>query len=242
MYINNERNDFMFADVGNVPAVMQTGGRDDGMGQGGWWLFAIVIIFLSLVFFRRDGERNSPISEIAALGALNNNRLPEAAQTAAFTEINGRLDAIQSSVVHNNDLAELRALYTQACATDSNVTQQAFNVSNLINTTRTDTLLNLKDAALQLANCCCDIRTGQDQIRLEAVQNTNSIIANDTANSQRIIDKLTENEIARLRDELADARLSNSQCMQNAYLVNTLRPYPAPAFTSFNPAVPYAIA
>lgn len=231
----------MFADVGSVPAVLQTTGRDDdGTGQGAWWLFAIVIIFLALVFFRRDGDRNNPIAEIAALNAMNG-REPSAVNTAAFTEINGRLDAIQSSVVHNNDLAELRALYTQACATDMNVTQQAFNVSNLVNQTRTDTLLNLKDAALQLANCCCDTNRNIDNVRFESAQNTCNIIANSTANTQRIIDKMTESEIARLRDELADARLANSQCQQNAYLTNALRPYPVPSFSAFNPAVPYAV-
>lgn len=234
----------MFADVGGIPTVITKGGDEDRGHSNFMWVFALVIIFLALVFlWGRNRDGSTGIAEIAALSAVNNNPNNNLAP-AAFTELNSRLDAIQREVGHNNDLAELRALYTQACSTDMNVTQQAFNVSNLVNQTRTDTLLNLKDAALQLANCCCDINRNVDNSRFEAAQNTCNIINNDNNNTQKILDRLCSDETARLRDTIAAERQARtmetfaaSQANQNMYLVNTLRPYPMPSYTTINPAV-----
>ena len=36
--------------------------------------------------------------------------------------------------------------------------------------------------------------------------------------------------IQQLRDKVSELQLGQSQCAQNAYLVNTLRPYPVPAY------------
>jgi hypothetical protein len=49
----------MFADVGNVPAVITKGEGDHAggwLGQSGLWIFALVIIFFALVFWKRDGN------------------------------------------------------------------------------------------------------------------------------------------------------------------------------------------
>jgi len=45
----------MFADIGGVPAVITKGG-DDGHGwqMQGFWIFALVIVFLIIAFLKRD--------------------------------------------------------------------------------------------------------------------------------------------------------------------------------------------
>lgn len=100
---------------------------------------------------------------------------------------------------------------------------------------RFDDALGFCQTQKQLSDCCCTIERGQDQIRFEAAQNTCAIMANDTANAQKIIDKMTCNEIQELRDKLQNQKFENSQLMQNTFLVNQLRPCPVPAYPSCNP-------
>ena len=39
-----------------------------------------------------------------------------------------------------------------------------------------------------------------------------------------------------LRDKVAELQLAQSQCAQNAYLTNTIRPYPVPAYPACRPS------
>lgn len=75
-----------------------------------------------------------------------------------------------------------------------------------------------------LQQCCCDITT------------------NNTYNTQRILDKLCNMEanakdaqIADLREKLAVSNLQVSQQVQNATLINALRPFPQPAYITCSP-------
>ena len=68
-----------------------------------------------------------------------------------------------------------------------------------------------------MANCCCDLR------------------AEGIANTQKILDKLCENEINQLRTDLQSAQLQISQLSQTANITNTLRPYPTPAYLTCSP-------
>jgi hypothetical protein len=196
----------MFGDVGGVPAVFQSG-HEGGFGGGGSWVFALVIIFFALVFFR------------GGLGREGHDGGAPAA--AAFTEINGRFNSIEAQIAHTNELAELRATHV-----------------DVLNN-RTDTLLGFKDAQLQLAECCCATQKGIESLKYEGAKNTCDIITANTANTQRVIDKMTQSEIAALRDRIAEKDLALSQCAQNAYLVNQLKPpCPVPAYITCNPAWP----
>lgn len=87
----------------------------------------------------------------------------------------------------------------------------------------------------QLSNCCCDINRHIDAVRYENAQNTCSIINNATANTQRILDKLCENEINNLRTDLQSAQLQISQLSQTSNIVNSLRPTPIPAYITCSP-------
>ncbi len=93
-----------------------------------------------------------------------------------------------------------------------------------------DVILNGRDLQAQLAQCCCDIKT----------ENAN--------NTQKILDKMCENEINTLRDrlnerdrELQSAQFQISQVSQTNNLVNQLKPAPIPAYTVSSPyqSIPY---
>lgn len=86
-----------------------------------------------------------------------------------------------------------------------------------IDSVRYDQLLSAKDAQMQLSDCCCKLE------------------AQGLANTQKILDKLCENEINQLRTDLQSAQLQISQLSQTSNIVNTLRPTPIPAYLTCSP-------
>lgn len=92
----------------------------------------------------------------------------------------------------------------------------------------------------------CNVNSNIEKAILAWQQNTASIIASSTANTQRILDKLCMDETARLRDELLEARNSQSNSLQTQYLISQLRPYPVPSrevsspYTSINTPTTWA--
>ena len=82
---------------------------------------------------------------------------------------------------------------------------------------RYDNALQTQTLSSQMANCCCDLR------------------AEGIANTQKILDKLCENEINQLRTDLQSAQLQISQLSQTANITNALRPYPQPAYITCSP-------
>lgn len=90
--------------------------------------------------------------------------------------------------------------------------------------------------------CCCETNRNIDAVRYENAQNTCAITTNATHNTQKILDKLCQMEsnakdaqIADLREKLAVSNLQVSQQVQNATLINALRPFPQPAYITTSP-------
>lgn len=87
----------------------------------------------------------------------------------------------------------------------------------------------------QIADCCCNTQLGLANLAAQGDKNTCAITTavHDEAEKTRAL--IQQNEIQALRDKVADLQMAQSQCAQNAYLINTLRPYPAPAYAVANP-------
>lgn len=128
-------------------------------------------------------------------------------------------------------------------------------------------LMGQKDLGMQLmqsmnANamaqqeCCCKTQAGIADVKYTVAdstnqlisagnQNTNTIVTNLNTGIQSIKDLMTANQIQDLRDKVTEGNIFRSNCEQNAYLVNALRPYPQPAYmvqspyTSANPCGAY---
>ena len=81
----------------------------------------------------------------------------------------------------------------------------------------------------------CNVNSNIEKAILAGQQNTASIITASSQNVQKILDKLCEQETARLRSELEQARNSISNNVQTQYLISQLRPYPTPAYTVSSP-------
>lgn len=88
----------------------------------------------------------------------------------------------------------------------------------------------------QTQQCCCETQRAIDSVNFNAAQNTCAITNAIHAEGEETRKLIQQNEIQSLRDKVADLQLAQSQCAQNAYLVNTLRPYPVQAvpFCGFN--------
>ena len=76
----------------------------------------------------------------------------------------------------------------------------------------------------QLAECCCNT-----QLAIK------DVMAGIHAEGEATRAMFRENEIQSLRDKVTDLQLRSSQCDQNAYLVNALRPCPVPAYITCSP-------
>ena len=87
----------------------------------------------------------------------------------------------------------------------------------------------------QLASCCCDIRGAIADVKYANERQTCDLITNQNANTQRIIDYLTNEKIEGLRAEntALKGRISNDE--QSAYLLSKLSPCPSPAYIVPNP-------
>lgn len=143
-------------------------------------------------------------------------------------EIMGEINSLREQIADNHN----------ADITNAGIggVAQAVNAANVGN------LLGQKDMAAQIASCCCDIKsnilnqTNQIQSRVDQLANgvtqgfasigyalsqqTNELKTNETANTQRILDRMCQAETQALRDRLAQA----SQNEQTAYLISQLKP------------------
>lgn len=108
-------------------------------------------------------------------------------------------------------------LGTQVLENRFNCSQNACETQKEILQNRYDNALQTQTLSAQMAECCCNLR------------------AEGLANTQKILDKMCENEINQLRTDLQSAQLQISQLSQTANITNTLRPFPVPAYITYSP-------
>lgn len=94
---------------------------------------------------------------------------------------------------------------------------------------------NINESRFASQQCCCETNRNIDSVKFENAQNTCEITSAIHSEGEATRALITQNEMQKLRDELADAKLANSQCAQNAYLVNQLQPVAKPAYITCSP-------
>lgn len=224
---NNSTNGYSLADIAAAT------GNDTFGGNGNSWF---LILFIILLFggygngwgnglFGGQGSTGSGITDGYIL-------------TSDFANIERKIDGV------NNGLCDgFYAMNTSLLNGFSGVN------SNLSNQTAS---LTAQMTALgnQMGTCCCDLgnkvtsgfsdlnyRLAEQscQTRQAIADSTRTITANQDANTRAILDFMTQDKIATLQAENQSLKFAASQCEQNAYLVNQLRPSPAPAYVVPNP-------
>ena len=141
-----------------------------------------------------------------------------AGTTAAIT---GAQNALAQQM-YGNQLSDLERSFAAQTATTQGLTA-----------IQTGQLQNANALQAQLAQCCCDNRaatadlkytvaTENCQDRYEAANNTRDIIANQTANTQAILDKLCALELDGVKSQLAQAQRENV-ALQNQVNMATMQ-------------------
>lgn len=197
-------------------AVMNSrnGYGNDGFGCDGGWFWIIIILF---AFWGNNGwGNNNGYNDIEnrflERDIFNTNQ--NVSNTASTTQN----EILASSCQTQRDVLENR--YTNQLGVQSIISSQkdcCCETNRNIDSVRYDNLLTAKDAQMQLSECCCRLEAG------------------NLANTQKILDKLCENEIQQLRTDLQSAQLQISQLSQTANITNTLRPFPTPAYITCSP-------
>lgn len=86
-----------------------------------------------------------------------------------------------------------------------------------------------------ISNCCCDTQRAIDGINYNMARNTCDLQRSIDCVGDRIINFMTQQELATLRDQVQTYRFRESQSAQNAYLVDQLRPVARPAYITCSP-------
>ena len=94
----------------------------------------------------------------------------------------------------------------------------------------------VREGQFMAKDCCYETNRNIDGVRYDAQKNTCDIITAVHEEGEKTRSLIKENEIQVLRDKVAELQLAQSQCAQNAYLTNTIRPYPVPAYPACRPS------
>ena len=209
------------ADLAAVVGNKNDGGFGFG-GDNGWW---IILLFLCL--FGNGGWGNG-------FGGGNNGGAGGLYPWMNQAEITN--DGFRDQMINNNITGirdSLSGIQTQLCDGFSSIQmsgmQNAFGLQNAINA-------GVNGIQSQLAQCCCDNRLASADLKYTIAtencadrqalsESTMSIIASQTASTQKILDQLCQDKIdakndtiAQLRQELLYARGQASQDVQTAVL------------------------
>lgn len=86
-----------------------------------------------------------------------------------------------------------------------------------------------------ISDCCCQTQRAIDNVNFNMQRNTCDLQRSIDCVGDRIINHLTQQELAALRDQVLTYRFRESQSAQNAYLVDQLRPTARPAYITCSP-------
>lgn len=166
---------------------------------------------------------NNPIWAMAFMsymnggfGGWNRNGMPG-------NMLGAELEAAKSDIIRN----------TQAVNDAQTLSQQVRGISNGLSSLGYALNNSIKDTGAGIAKAVGDVGTGMamgfcntnhniDNLKYENAKNTEYIVNNAHADTQRILDKLCNTEVNNLRQQLADAKLNLSQVAQSTYIVDKL--------------------
>ncbi len=229
--------DYSFSDI----AAASGNRQNDGMfgGNGAWW---IIILFL-FVFCGWGGNWGGG-NRTGGQGTVMDGYV----LTSDFANIERKIDGVNSGLCDG--------FYAQAQLINGTQMQMAngFAQAELSRSNQQAALMQmLYTMSAQQADCCCKTQTAIQGVNYnlatQACETRNTIqtgirdvIENQNANARAVLDALTaqrieakDEKIAAQNQQIFGLQLAASQAAQNSYLVQTLRPCPAPAYVVANP-------
>lgn len=241
--------------LADIAAATGNGRNNDGMfgGDGSWW---IIVLFIFAFFgWGNNGWGNGGNGSVGS--AYTDSAIQRGFDNQAVIS---KLDGINSGLC-DGFYSMNNGMLTGFNGINTNIMQTGFGIQQAINADTVANMQNTNALQAQLAQCCCDNREGQAQIRYDmatnacAIQNsmnnnTRDILDNQNSNTRAILDYLCQKETADLRAENQALKLAASQSNQNAVLqaamdANTAEilrrtaPLPVPAYQVPNPNTYY---
>lgn len=243
--------------LADIAAATGNGRNNDGMfgGDGSWW---IIVLFIFAFFgwgnngWGNNGNGGGYVATAATQADIQRGFDNSAVISKLDGISNGLCDGFYS--MNNGMLTGFNGINT-------NIMQTGFGIQQAINADTVANMQNTNALQSQLAQCCCDNRAGQAQIRYDmatnacALQNTmnnntRDLLENQNSNTRAILDYLCQKETADLRAENQALKLAASQSNQNAVLqaamdANTAEilrrtaPLPVPSYQVPNPNTYY---
>lgn len=199
--------------VADIAAV--TRNNDDFMDGNGMWFWIVILLF----FCGNGWNRNNGLETDIDTRFLERD-IFSTNQNVSNTACQTQRDVLENRYALGSQIQENRFNCSQnACATQKEILQSRYDNALQTNTLQSQMSNNALQSQMQLAQCCCDLK------------------AEGLANTQKILDKMCENEINQLRTDLQSAQLQISQLSQTANITNTLRPFPVPSYTVTSPYV-----
>ena len=180
--------DFSPADLAAVT------GNENGWGGANSWVLILLVAMIfgwgggGFGFGRGNGPVEQPVTESSLCNAMNFNNLENAV---------GRLS--------DNENLHMMQL-SQGLST--------VGYENLRNFSATQDAVKDGDYALsrQLADCCCTTQRGIDGVNYTAAMNTAAINANTTAQTQKVLDAISQNKIDSLQAQVSELKTQQMFC------------------------------
>ena len=216
-------------DVGGTP-VIQTGYGNgcDGFGGGNWvWAFLLFALLGGGGFWGRRDHDHTGAGVAAIDSAIYGSQ--------QFNQLDNGIRALGNGICSstydlNNSIKD--GFYSTTRAVDGVNT----NLGNALCTTTYELANRINGVGTQLQQCCCDLKQGQMETNFLNERNTNAVIQNATANTQRILDYLSSKELADKNQQIFDM----SQRAQTAEIIAAMKPVaPIPAYLQPNPYATY---
>ena len=159
-------------------------------GSEGLWLFALLVLLFGGGGFGFNNQANDAVQRAIDLNSIQEGQAGIAADVQrGIYEIN----ATTKDSAYNN-LSEIRDVQAAVAA----------NGSNIIN--------NLTAMQANMQNCCCETQRAIDGVNYNLASQSSAIQANDTANTQKILDAITQNRMADMQNQINALQLQNAVC------------------------------
>lgn len=224
-------------------------GNNNGFGDNnGWW---ILIILFALFGWGRGGYgagNGEPSVVYVPTGGINGGVGAEVQRGFDNQSVINKLNGLENGIcsLGYDQLNQMNGI-------NSNIMTTGFGIQNSITQMGIANIQDTNAISRQLAECCCENRQGQADIKYAMATDTcaittainqaaQQIMQNDNANYRQLHDEQVAIQMqakdAKIQEQASlinSLNLAQSQANQNQYLVSTLRPSPVPAYTVQNP-------
>jgi hypothetical protein len=221
--------------IADAMALAKSGEGENGFGGGnGTWIWVFFLFFLLAWGGNGFGFGGNGAATTAAVNANGALTRADLCQDMNFQQLQNDTRSLQSGLcdgfyaVNTTLLNGFNAAQATTNAGFNGVQRDLCSGFNGVNQ-------NINQSRFDMQQCCCATERAIDATRYENAQNTCSIVDAIRQDGEATRALINANTMQDLRDQLADAKLANSQCAQNAYLVNQLQPVARPAYLVSSP-------